>query len=213
VSLVVGAPPEAEKPYTPKELAEHVAAVQKDARPAAKDALKTFELLATKDNVESLGFKSLDEVKGAELGPPLVVVLVELKELREYQKGGDPYKLLHPIHRVIFPVTVKGEVRSGLELHKKDGKWESTSFGLAGAVRLYAQARERHADKGKEADYFLVKVPALNEVYLAHQEANKLLLVHVRAQAEKKEKLAARPAAEVFEELVPEAKKHDGKAR
>jgi hypothetical protein len=198
---------------TPQELADYVAAVTKNSRPAAKDALTDFTELVTESNFASLGFASFEEVKDAELGQPLPVAMVRLDELQKYKDGDDPYALVHSSHRVVYPVLVKGQVRSGIELHEKDGKWSATTFGLANSVKLYAQARQKHADQPGTTPYFLVKALALNEFYLAHLKGTELRLIRVRDQAASEHKLEGQSAAQLFVELAKKAKEHDGSNR
>jgi hypothetical protein len=210
--VLAGAPPE-ETPTTREQLAEHMQAMVKESRAPAEKALKQLRDLATKENFKSLGFDSLEELESAELGTPLPVVIVRLDELREYKPKGEAYKLLHPLPKVVYGVTVKGEPRCGLEVQKRDGKWETSALGLAGPARQYVKALKKHAEKDQAKAFFLMKVLALNETYLGYQTDKGVMLVHVRRQAEKKEKIKARPAAEVLAELVKEAKEHDGSLR
>ena len=72
----------------------------------------------------------MEELPAAELGKALPVLFVRLDELRDYKPRGDAYKLLHPIPKVVYGVTVKGEPRCGLEVHKQDGKWEASALGI-----------------------------------------------------------------------------------
>jgi hypothetical protein len=210
--VLAGAPPE-ETPTTKEQLAEHMQAMVKESRAPAEKALKQLRELATKENFKSLGFDSLEELTSAELGTPLPVVIVRLDELREYKPKGDAYKLLHPLPKVMYGVTVKGEPRCGLEVHKRDGKWTASALGIAGPARHYVKALKKHAEKDQAKAFFLMKVLALNETYLGYQTDKGVMLVHVRRQAEEKDKIEARPAAEVLVDLVQEAKEHDGTLR
>jgi hypothetical protein len=157
--------------------------------------------------------EALDEVKSAELGKPLPVVVIRLNELRAYKPGDDPYPLMHMVHRVIYPVLVKGQVRSGVDVHERDGQWQSSSFGLAESVRRYARARERHSAGDPSTSCFLLNVQALNQTYLGHESEKGLRLAHVREQVVQQHKLEAQPAAEVLAGLVQAAKEHEGEAR
>src|SRR5262249_50678529 len=148
------------------------------------------------------------------LGVPFPVVIVRLDELKEYKKGDDPLRLLHPIHRAVYPVLVKGEPRSGMEVHLKDGKWAATSFGLATEVRRYAEVRKKHAGDDEKTVYFLVRIPALHEYYLGHRTDSGPKLIRTRPTTDgKEERVEAGPAADVLMDLVPFAKAHDGKPR
>jgi hypothetical protein len=211
--LVLAAPPPEETPTTKEQLAEHVRAMVKESRDPAEKALKQLQDLATKENFKSLGFDSLEEMPSAELGQPLPVLIVRLDELREYKEKGDPYKLLHPLPKVVYGVNVKGDPRCGLEVQKRDGQWEVSAVGIAGPAREYVQALKKQAEKDKAKVFFIIKVLALNETYLGYQTDQGVKLVQVRQQAEQKEKVEARPAADVLAELVQRAKEHDGTLR
>jgi hypothetical protein len=213
IALVLAAAPPEQTATTREQLAEHVREIVKESRAPAEKALKQLRELATKENFKSLGFDSLEELPSAELGRPLPVLMVRLDELREYKPKGDAYKLLHPIPKVVYGVNVKGEPRCGVEVQKHDGKWEASAIGIAGPARQYVQAVKRQAEKDRGTVFFLVKVLALNETYLGYQTDQGVKLVHVRQQAEEKDKVEARPAADVFAELVKRAKEHDGKLR
>jgi hypothetical protein len=202
-----------ETPTTKEKLREHVREMVKDSRAPAEKALKQLRALARKENFKSLGFDSLDEVATAELGQALPILIVRLDELRKYKPKDEAYKLLHPLPKVVYGVTVKGDPRCGLEVQKRDGKWESSAIGIAGPARQYIQALKKQGEKDKATGFFLIKILALNETYLGYQTDHGVMLVHVRRQADEKEKVKSRPAAEVLEELVKLAQEHDGTDR
>ena len=210
--LVLGAPPE-ETPTSKEQLVKHLQTMVQESRAPAEKALKQLQGLATKDNFQSLGFDSMEEVQKADLGQALPVVIVRLDELRVYKEKGEAYKLLHPLPKVLFGVTVKGAPRSGLEVQKRDGKWETSAVGLAGPAREFIQSVKKQGDKDRATLYFVVKIPALNETYLAYHTDHGVRMVHVQRQAEAKDKMEARPAADVLAELVKIAKEHDGALR
>ena len=212
-ALALAAPPPEETPTTREQLVEHVRAMVKESRAPADKALKQLRDLATKENFKSLGFDSLEEVPSAELGKPLPVLMVRLDELREYKAKDDPYKLLHPLPKVVYGVNVKGDPRCGLEVAKRDDRWEVSALGMAGPARQYVQALKKQAEKDQATVFFIIKVPALNETYLGYQTEQGVKLVQVRQQAEEKDKVEARPAADVLAELVKLAKEHDGSLR
>ena len=111
--------------------------------------MKQLRELATKENFKSLGFESLEELPAAELGRPLPVLIVRLDELREYKPKGDAYRLLHPIPKVVYGVNIKGEPRCGVEVQKRDGKWEASAIGIAGPARQFVQAVKKQAEKDR----------------------------------------------------------------
>jgi hypothetical protein len=212
-ALALFAPPPEDTPTSKEQLAEHLRTTVKESRAPAESALKQLRKLATKDNFKSLGFDSLDELPNTELGQALPVVIVRLDELRNYKEKGVAYKLLHPLPKVVYGVTVKGEPRCGVEVQKRDGKWQVSALGIAGPARQYIQALKKQGEKGKATRFFLIKILALNESYLGYQTPDGVKLVHLRRQAAEKDKVEARSAADVLAELVKEAKEHDGTNR
>jgi hypothetical protein len=213
VTFVLLAPAPEETPTTKEQLAEHVKAMVKESRAPAEKALKQLQKLTKKENFKSLGFDSLEEVPTAELGKALPVLVVRLDELRDYKEKGDAYKLLHPLPKVVYGVTVKGEPRCGLEVQKRDGKWEVSKLGIAGPARMHVDAIKKQGETDKATMYFLVNIPALHEYYLAYQTPDGVKVVHLRQQAGAKEKVEARKAHDVLLELVKRAKEHDGTFR
>jgi hypothetical protein len=211
--LVLWAPPPEETPTSKEQLFEHLKVMVKESRAPAEKALKQLQGLATKENFESLGFDSLEEVTKAELGQALPVLLVRLDELRDYKEKGDAYKLLHPLPKVLYGVTFKGAPRSGLEVQKREGKWDSSVVGIAGPARQFIQALKQQAQKDRATLYFVVRIPALNESFLAYQTDQGVRMVEVRHQGEQNDKVESRPAADVLAELVKAAKEHDGTPR
>jgi hypothetical protein len=210
--LALGAPPE-ETPTSKEQLVKHLQVMVQESRAPADKALKQLQGLATKDNFLSLGFDSLEEVARAELGQALPVVIVRLDELRDYKEKGEAYKLLHPLPKVLYGVTVKGAPRCGLEVQKRDDKWETSAVGIAGPAREFIQAVKKQGEKDRATLYFVIKILALNETYLAYQTDQGVRMVHVQRQAEENGKLEARPAADILAELVKIAKDHDGTLR
>ena len=65
-------------------------------------------------------------------------------------------------------------------MQKRDGKWEVSALGSAGPVRQYAEAFKKQAEKDKARAFFLIKVMALFETYLAYQSDQGLKMIKVR---------------------------------
>ena len=80
--LLLAAPPVKQVGTSREKLAEHLKAMVKESHAPAEAALKKLRGLATKENVKSLGFDSLDELPAAELGVPLPLLMVRLDELK-----------------------------------------------------------------------------------------------------------------------------------
>jgi hypothetical protein len=198
---------------TAERLEASVKEMVSESRSAAAEALEQLEFLATKENFKSLGFDALDEVKRAELGPPLPVIIVKLDELRDFKEGDDPFRILHPIGKVVYMVNVNGETRCGVEVEKQDDKWEVAAVGITGPAREYVNAIKAHIENDQPRTFFIIKVPALNQIYLAYQTERGARLVSVRQQNDTDKKVESRPPADVLWELVKSAKEHDGSFR
>ena len=206
-------PPSTPPLLTQAQLSEYVAKAGADSLAAAKEGIKDFAELATESNFGNFGFESLEEIKKIELGHPLPVVMVRLDDLKKFEAGDDPYKLLYALNKVVYPVLVDGKVRSGIVLQQQKGAWAAATYGISSSIRLYSQARERHAGRPADGDYFLLRVLSLNRVYLGHRKDMDLRLVRVRDQAAAEHKLEGMPAATLFVELAKLAKEHDGLPR
>src|SRR5262249_27364332 len=102
---------------------------------AAANALTVLQKLVTDQNYRALGFESADEVKEAQLGQPLAVYYVGLEKLKAYREGTDVNSLLAPYAETIYPVTVRGNVRSSVTIVHKDAGYEPASFGNADVVK------------------------------------------------------------------------------
>lgn len=138
---------------------------------AASNAIAVFQKLVTAENYRSFGFESADEVKEAQVGQPLSVSTIGLDKLKGAQAGAEPNNLLTDSPETIYPVTVRGNVRSGLTIVHKAAGYEPASFGNADIVKAISRYR-------REND-FVVRVPAFNMYYVARRVENQLILVPI----------------------------------
>jgi len=185
-----------------------------DAKTAAEQSLLTFRKLITEDNYyKDLGFDSVKEAAGAELGlgTPLAIFFVRLDRLREYQPGSDSNTLLSDSARVYYPVLVKKQTRAAIIVERSDGKWKAASMGGAGLARQISDVQEKAAPSGAEPD-MIVQVPALGIYFIGRHGADKKLMLIPLANHPRYELKGTveHPADEVFARLVPFAKSHDG---
>src|SRR6267143_139495 len=186
---------------------------ESETRDVAAQALVTFQKIGKQTNVKAMGFESADEMTNAALGQPLSVFMVELGDLRAYQAGSDPNKLLKPIDKVIYPVSVKDEVRSSIVLQKGKEGWKASDFGGANFARLVTRVRDESAKAAglPATAYFVVQVPALNAYFLSYRQNDKLMLASLADDSALNLRAGATlPAEQVFGELVPFAQKYNG---
>jgi hypothetical protein len=175
----------------------------KDPDEAAAKSLEVYRTLVTSDDFEALGFKSLDEVAKAELGRSFTISLVPLDRLAQFGPNTKPDDLLSDSGRVIYEVTVGGEVRSSLEVGPIGDVWQGQSFGSPGLIAGIAALRPG-------ADDFIVWVAALNVYFLANRNSDGLFFTPVYDYAQFN--FAAgrtMPAADALGQLVEAAKGHD----
>jgi hypothetical protein len=183
-----------------------------DAQTAATQSLATFRKLVTSENYKELGFESADQVANARLGAPLQIFIVKLDQLREYQTGSDPNRLLNEGAQLYYPVAVGEQTRSSLVVEQSEGKWKAASFGNAGLAKQIAVVSKRAtAPQTTVSSEFIVQVPALGIYFLGHRADNKLMLTPLATDPGYDLKAGAtQPAEEIFTKLAPFAKSHNG---
>ena len=72
-----------------------------------------------------MGFESPGEVHEAKLGRPFQNFRVRLDQLQKYQQGSDPNKLLSGGNQFVYPILVKGQVRSSITVGEIKGIWKA----------------------------------------------------------------------------------------
>ena len=157
----------------------------------------------------------MSEVKEAVSDAPAAVYLVRLDQLRDFKPGQDPRQLLVDMELAFVPVRSHGEIHTSMELHKRDGVWETRSYGSPAHAKLLDQTRRAAANANAvtEDAFFEVRVLALNTYFLGHQGPRGLVLTPMLDD----ESLGltagqSRPAAEVFARLLPRALAHNGQS-
>jgi hypothetical protein len=186
---------------------------ESETKNVATQALATFQKMGKQANFKAMGFESADEMTNATLGQPLLVYMVELGDLRAYQAGSDPNKLLKPIDKMIYPVNVKEEARSSIVLQKDKDGWKASDFGGANFARLVTRARDEAVKTTglPSTGCFVVQVPSLNAYFLGYHQNDKLMLVSLADDSALNLHAGAPlPAEQVFGDLVPFAQKYNG---
>jgi hypothetical protein len=180
---------------------------------AAAASLTTFAQLVSPQ--KSLGFASAEEVASATLAEPLPMYHVGLDALRAYRAGDDPRALLLDTGAVLYPLTVAGEARSSMVVHKVNGEWKATQFGRPTLAKHVHEGRAKVASaRGvAESGVSYVDVPALSARMLRHDERGVPMLTALADLPGTNLRAGATlPAADVFAMLQPIAVAHDGSA-
>jgi hypothetical protein len=181
-----------------------------DPQSAATAALATFRTLVTAQNYQDFGFDSADELGSATLGAPLRVYLVRLDQLREYQTGSDPNRLLTDLNQLNYPVLTRQQVRSSVVVQQTGSGWRAATYGHGGLAQQIAAVRKAPA-AGTAPDaagqQFLVHVAALGLYFLGQRDGEVLMLTPVAAPPGSNLRAGtATRAEEVFAALVPLAR-------
>jgi hypothetical protein len=184
-----------------------------DAQTAATRAIDPLRKLVTADNARDMGFENPAEAAAAALGQPIRVQMVRLDALKNYVAGADPGGLLMAADRILYPVTVKDQVKSSIIVEGSGNQWKATSFGgphLAGQIaRVRADVTGRLKPAADSVS--VVHVAALNLYFLSYRIEGRLMLTplenHPHYQLEAGSSL---PADQVFASLAPIARNYNG---
>ncbi len=185
----------------------------------ATSSLRNYvQNLLTSENVTRYGFENLKDAQTAQLGEPLRVMLIGLMDLKAYREGSAK-RLLRDTKTFWFPVTVRGQTLSKLEVIEKEGRLIAGEFGgFRSAQQVAAVRRETPRlleAKGVQPPYeiSLVKVPALAAVFLGVEGAGGEYLIPAMAQPERfrLENAEIYQAGDVLKRLSEVAQKVDEK--
>jgi hypothetical protein len=121
-----------------------------------------------------------------------------------------------PLEKAIYPVVAQGQIRALITVEKTKGEWRATGHGSPRLAAVLAKARAdvATATKTPATEFFMVEVPALNASFVAHRQAQLLMLTPIRDDPHLK--LTAgktAPASDVLGGLVLAAKEHNGLPR
>jgi hypothetical protein len=191
------------------------AAAQESAT-AARQSLTTLAELAQGANGARLGFLSPGDAEKSELGTPWSDFIVQLDDLRSWQAGTDPMRLLRPSGLIVYPVTVGGAVRSSITLKKQDAGWQAVAFGAPAQSQAVSGARSAVADRARSAgsQTFQVRIPAFNLVFVGYVANGRLMLTPAVDSPRLGISAGAAVAADdLFTRLKPEAEKDQGLPR
>jgi hypothetical protein len=187
------------------------------AEAAVKIGKQTIEQVVGKDDnrAKKLGFTSAVDAAdaGTLLGNPFRVIWVSLEKLKAFQPGiTDPKDILEPIHEFIYPVMVRGDTVSSITVtetvtdpHDKP-IWRATGWG-AQIVRLMEAKRKKIPTAN-----CVVQIPALNRYFLGDTSTGEFKMIVVNPVDPDTQPVPL-PADNIFTELQPEAKAHEGGLR
>lgn len=185
----------------------------KEVQPVAQTSLQRFSQLVTKENYKQMGFEAPEEVLSANLGFPIQDFMVRLDKLVKYESGSKPDELLTETNQFVYPVLVKGKVKSSITISKTMESWQAVSFGGPNYVKLVSNTLmdSSKATGLEQSSYFIVRIPSLNLFFIGFHSNNELMFIPLRDDTRLKFKAGASlQAKEVFSTILPDAKAHDG---
>jgi hypothetical protein len=175
------------------------------ANDAANKGCRDLKSVVTPGNFSLLGFEKIEDVNTAQVGHPFDIYAVGLRELRDFLPGRPVVPLLAKLPRRLYPLTIRGEVRSALVVtrHKNTNEAITTNWGLVKLVTLVAKHKKADSD-------FVVWIPSLNFHFLGDRYDETLMLTPLanRPLYGLTEGVPV-PAGVVFSLLAPQAKAHD----
>jgi len=173
--------------------------------PAALKGCRDLPSLITPGNSKLLGFDKPEDASLAEIGAGFEIYVIELDAIRAYTPGQAVTPLLKQLISHIYPLSVKGVVRSSLVVSNRSNQFITTVWGLKKLIKLVTDTHKKDPEFG-----FVVWIPALNLHLLGdhHDETLKLKPLATRTLYGLVEGEAL-PAAIVFGLLAQEARAHD----
>jgi len=152
-----------------------------------QESLVTLRGLVSVDNAQAMGFRSDKEVEQAKAGTPLPIVLIQLDELRTFERGNSIHSLFKNYQQQLVPLSVNDEVRSSITLERKNQQLTAISYGSPTLVRMLNKTRQETAKRQNIAleKFYVVHVAALRHYFVAYDDsAGKVMFVPVMDDAE-----------------------------
>ena len=178
---------------------------ERSADVVAWEGCRDLPSLINRGNSKLLGFDKPEDASLAEIGRGIEIYVIGLDVLRKYNPGMAVAPLLTQLTSHIYPLSVKGEVRSSLVVSNRSNQFVTTAWGLKKLIGLVTDSQKKDPEFG-----FVVWVPALNLHLLGdhHDETLRLKPLATRTLYGLVEGEAL-PAAVVFALLAHQAKVHD----
>lgn len=181
------------------------------ASAAATAALGTLAGVVGTDPSGRRGFASAAEVTSSALADGLPLLFVRLDSLVAFKAGQDTKALPFDTRRVMYPLTVGGQVRSSVTVQQgADGTWQAVRFGSAPVARASQSIRQtvaaaRAIDAGSVS---LIQIPTVHATLLSHREKGAHMVTPLQDIPGTTYKAGVtQPAAAVFAALQPLAAK------
>ncbi len=128
------------------------------------------------ERARNLGFESAAEVADVTFGKPLQLKQVGLNQLKEFRPKDDPNSLLIDSHTIIFPLYVKGKIRSSLTVSDIGNRntWRQTERGIPLLIRTIEDLRKKFPETDEP---FLVTNQGISVRFLGNGTGDNFMLI------------------------------------
>jgi hypothetical protein len=133
--------------------------------------------LANESNAASMGFASLQEVRSAKAGEPVMLRILGYDRMLGFQGGFPLEDLFEREVQAVYPLEVDERPRSSVVLTRADDRWLIASIGDRSMVEALEMVRDRR-QSGAELE--IVSAPGVNLEVLKVTRAGISTLVSVR---------------------------------
>jgi hypothetical protein len=152
-------------------------------REVAQLGLRDLMSLVNEQNASLLGFRSVDEAKGASLGAPIARRVVGYDRLLASQAGAPISSLYVPPEQRVYPVQAGSTIRCVILMNQRDGRWVVSSIGDA---YLGDALRDALPAQPPGSTLMLISIPGLNIDLVGFERGATLTLLPVRDYPEAK---------------------------
>lgn len=154
----------------------------KDYEQVVQESLVTLRSLVSADNVQAMGFRSEKEVEQARVGVPIPLLLIQLDDLRAYQRGNNIHPIFKNYQQQLLPLSVDNEVRSSITLERKNQRLTAISYGSPTLARALSKVRDETAKQKNIPlqSFYAVHIAALRHYFIAYEDtAGKVMFVPI----------------------------------
>ena len=129
-------------------------------------SIQSFTRLVTPQTAESFGLKSADQLKELKAGKQFKKYMIGLDDVKNFNTGTNINSILKELEAVeVSLVDQAGQVQTGIEFTREQGKWEPTAFGLSTDLKRVKDAQTGIADSVFKSSR-LISIPSLKTTFL-----------------------------------------------
>jgi hypothetical protein len=153
-----------------------------------------------------MAVESITAFNKTELGAPIPIYFVSLREIRSFEHGSDPNALLKVREKFLYPVKLGDLIVSSMVIQETKKGWKATNLGDINLAKRVTKLISDGvtANRIDASRYFLTEIPALSLLFVTHRTDGGLVLQSVSDIEDIDVKAAVEePAEKIFEALKP----------